>query len=61
MMQEQTQTRLKHNPVFFIKIIPDKTNFTITIEDSGTDVTKNDMALRWWSSGLQSDLGGLGL
>merc|ERR1712021_130719 len=30
-------------PNFFIKIIPDKTNSTITIEDSGIGMTKNEL------------------
>jgi len=30
-------------PNFFIKIVPDKTNSSITIEDSGIGMTKNDM------------------
>merc|ERR1739848_345776 len=30
-------------PNFFIKIVPDKTNSTITIEDSGIDMTKNEL------------------
>jgi molecular chaperone HtpG len=28
---------------FYIKIIPDKTNSTITIEDSGIGMTKNEL------------------
>ena len=30
-------------PNFFIKIIPDKTNSTLTIEDSGIGMTKNEL------------------
>merc|ERR1712196_346026 len=30
-------------PNFYIKIIPDKTNSTITIEDSGIGMTKNEL------------------
>merc|ERR1712083_852356 len=37
------QKKLKPNPIFFIKIIPDKTNSTITIEDSGIGMTKNEL------------------
>merc|ERR1711909_51069 len=35
--------KIEAEPNFFIKIIPDKTNSTITIEDSGIGMTKNDM------------------
>jgi len=34
---------LESEPNFFIKIIPDKTNNTITIWDSGIGMTKTDM------------------
>merc|ERR1712008_146575 len=30
-------------PNFFIKIVPDKTNSTITVEDSGIGMTKNEL------------------
>ena len=30
-------------PNFFIKIVPDKTNSTLTIEDSGIGMTKNEL------------------
>merc|ERR1711901_8166 len=30
-------------PNFYIKIVPDKTNSTITIEDSGIGMTKNEL------------------
>merc|ERR1711909_167336 len=35
--------KIEAEPNFFIKIIPDKTNSTITIEDSGIGMTKADM------------------
>jgi len=35
--------KIENQPNFFIKIIPDKTNSTITIEDSGIGMTKNEM------------------
>merc|ERR1712217_447579 len=35
--------KIEAEPNFFIKIIPDKTNSTITIEDSGIGVTKNEL------------------
>merc|ERR1711994_619894 len=35
--------KIEAQPNFFIKIIPDKTNSTITIEDSGIGMTKADM------------------
>lgn len=34
---------LQAQPNFFIKIIPDKTNSTLTIEDSGIGMTKNEL------------------
>merc|ERR1712195_260393 len=34
---------IESQPNFFIKIIPDKTNSTITIEDSGIGMTKNEL------------------
>merc|ERR1712013_652515 len=46
----QDQVRVHHGPredrggaQLFIKIIPDKTNSTITIEDSGIGMTKNEL------------------
>ena len=35
--------KIESQPNFFIKIIPDKTNSTITIEDSGIGMTKNEL------------------
>merc|ERR1712139_196838 len=35
--------KIEAQPDFFIKIIPDKTNSTITIEDSGIGMTKNEL------------------
>merc|ERR1712177_183946 len=35
--------KIENQPNFFIKIIPDKTNSTITIEDSGIGMTKNEL------------------
>lgn len=35
--------KLTAEPDFFIRIIPDKTNNTLTIEDSGIGMTKNDL------------------
>ncbi|CAD2106166.1 heat shock protein 90, putative [Plasmodium vinckei] len=35
--------KLQAEPEFFIRIIPDKTNNTLTIEDSGIGMTKNDL------------------
>ncbi|SBT30398.1 heat shock protein 90, putative [Plasmodium ovale wallikeri] len=35
--------KLSAEPEFFIRIIPDKTNNTLTIEDSGIGMTKNDL------------------
>merc|ERR1712107_815176 len=35
--------KIEAQPNFFIKIIPDKTNSTITIEDSGIGMTKNNL------------------
>ena len=34
---------MQAQPNFFIKIIPDKTNSTLTIEDSGIGMTKNEL------------------
>ena len=34
---------IKAQPNFFMKIIPDKTNSTITIEDSGIGMTENEL------------------
>merc|ERR1711906_46980 len=35
--------KIEAQPNFFIKIIPDKTNSTITVEDSGIGMTKNEL------------------
>merc|ERR1719253_1318504 len=35
--------KIESQPNFFIKIIPDKTNSTLTIEDSGIGMTKNEL------------------
>eukprot|EP00396_MALV-II-16_sp_LP-1_P000076 gene76-210_t len=35
--------KIESEPNFFIKIIPDKTNSTLTIEDSGIGMTKNEL------------------
>merc|ERR1711981_1027514 len=35
--------KIESQPNFFIKIVPDKTNSTITIEDSGIGMTKNEL------------------
>merc|ERR1711924_329587 len=35
--------KIETQPNFFIKIIPDKTNSTLTIEDSGIGMTKNEL------------------
>eukprot|EP00438_Fugacium_kawagutii_P006149 Skav228582 [mRNA] locus=scaffold1470:107882:113430:+ [translate_table: standard] len=35
--------KIESQPEFFIKIIPDKTNSTLTIEDSGIGMTKNEL------------------
>merc|ERR1712157_695640 len=35
--------KIEAQPNFYIKIIPDKTNSTLTIEDSGMGMTKNEM------------------
>merc|ERR1712184_188984 len=35
--------KIEAEPNFFIKIVPDKTNSTITIEDSGIGMTKNEL------------------
>merc|ERR1711897_131250 len=35
--------KIEAQPNFFIKIVPDKTNSTITIEDSGIGMTKNEL------------------
>jgi len=35
--------KIESQPNFFIKIIPDKTNGTLTIEDSGIGMTKNEL------------------
>merc|ERR1712174_109005 len=36
--------KIEAQPNFFIKIVPDKTNSTLTIEDSGIGMTKNELA-----------------
>merc|ERR1712062_223790 len=35
--------KIENEPNFFIKIVPDKTNSTLTIEDSGIGMTKNEL------------------
>merc|ERR1739848_732509 len=35
--------KIEAQPNFFIKIVPDKTNSTITIEDSGIGMTKDEL------------------
>merc|ERR1712049_93305 len=35
--------KIEAQPNFFIKIIPDKTNSTITVEDSGIGMTRNEL------------------
>merc|ERR1712194_496250 len=35
--------KIEAQPNFFIKIVPDKTNSTVTIEDSGIGMTKNEL------------------
>merc|ERR1712191_6187 len=35
--------KIEAQPNFYIKIIPDKTNSTLTIEDSGIGMTKNEL------------------
>merc|ERR1711865_542528 len=35
--------KIEAQPNFYIKIVPDKTNSTLTIEDSGIGMTKNEM------------------
>jgi len=35
--------KIESQPNFFIKIIPDKTNSTLTVEDSGIGMTKSDL------------------
>jgi len=35
--------KIESQPNFFIKIVPDKTNNTLTIEDSGIGMTKNEL------------------
>merc|ERR1711865_54227 len=35
--------KIESEPNFYIKIVPDKTNSTLTIEDSGIGMTKNEM------------------
>merc|ERR1712194_530857 len=40
--------KIEAQPNFFIKIVPDKTNSTITIEDSGIGMTKNEFDQQSW-------------
>ncbi|CAE6928965.1 HSP90 [Symbiodinium sp. CCMP2592] len=40
----EAQPEITAQPNFFIKIIPDKTNSTLTIEDSGIGMTKNELS-----------------
>merc|ERR1712167_24046 len=42
-MGTQDPEKIEAQPDFFIKIIPDKTNSTLTIEDSGIGMTKNEL------------------
>merc|ERR1711953_456450 len=35
--------KIENEPNFFIKIVPDKTNSTLTIEDSGIGMSKNEL------------------
>merc|ERR1711907_813690 len=35
--------KIENQPNFYIKIIPDKTNSTLTVEDSGIGMTKNEL------------------
>merc|ERR1711865_516911 len=35
--------KIENQPNFFIKIVPDKTNSTLTVEDSGIGMTKNEL------------------
>merc|ERR1712014_191293 len=35
--------KIEAQPNFFIKIVPDKTNSTLTVEDSGIGMTKNEL------------------
>jgi molecular chaperone HtpG len=35
--------KIEAEPNFFIKLVPDKTNSTLTIEDSGIGMTKNEL------------------
>merc|ERR1712130_971152 len=35
--------KIESEPNFFIKLVPDKTNSTLTIEDSGIGMTKNEL------------------
>jgi len=37
--------RIKSNPRFYIRVIPDKTNNTLTIEDSGIGMTKQELIM----------------
>ena len=39
----QDPEKIEGQPNFYIKIIPDKTNSTLTIEDSGIGMTKNEL------------------
>merc|ERR1711939_458127 len=52
--------KIEAQPNFFIKIIPDKTNSTITIEDSGIGMTKNELINNLgevWNQGLHGSYG----
>ena len=39
--------KIEAQPDFYIKIIPDKTNSTITIEDSGIGMTMSSQCQEW--------------
>ena len=43
----QDPSVLRHEEKYFIRIIPDKTNNTLTIWDSGIGMTKNDLISRF--------------
>eukprot|EP00972_Heterocapsa_arctica_P018848 2785942-Heterocapsa_arctica.AAC.1 len=40
---ETIRKKIEAQPNYFIKIIPDKVNLTITIEDSGIGMMRNEM------------------
>ena len=42
-VQHPNKHTCQAQPNFFIKIVPDKTNSTLTIEDSGIGMTKNEL------------------